>query len=249
MQTDIFSVFGIEDEVAIKKQKEEEEKKKRQEEVAKRLEEAKKSNENVPASAMKTPAKKEESQPFEVNFDTFIRHLGDNIAITEYFTTEELEDGIATNKKDKEEVEYKKITGEDVRKRMEKDYPDLVAAYTEMAYIKKNNMVIPVPKAKKKGLTDNNCTKELSNESSFGVQKIPFTLLRDFISLSKEYSDKYGVELHGDIYLNLSTREFFLDIPGQMASPYLVEPVEDALSFAMRMMDIPFKKVMEIHSV
>ncbi|MCM3619715.1 Mov34/MPN/PAD-1 family protein [Sutcliffiella horikoshii] len=235
-QTDIFSMFNITDEVAVKKQQEEEARKKQREESRNLLEEARKKAATV--SKGNEPAAKKENDTFDVNFDTNIYHLGEQLPITEYFTTEELENGIPT--KSKEEIKYEKITGDDVRKRLEKDYPDLVAAYTEMVYLKKKNMIIAVPKAKKKGLSD--------SESSFSSLKIPFSILSDFISLAKEYSERYGVELHADIYINVKTREFFMDIPTQLVSRYLVQPVEEAYSIAERLMDIPFKKVMEIHS-
>lgn len=244
-QTDIFSMFGIEDEVAIKKQKEEEERKKRLEEAQNRLQELKKANSEGDTSKSIPTAKKEIKDTFEVNFDTFIYHLGEQIAITDYFSTEEIENGIPKKAKN-DEVTYEKINGEEVRKRLEKDFPDLIAAYTEMVYIKKKNMVMAIPKAKKKGLTD--CRKELSSESSFSNLKIPFSILKDFITLAKEFSEQFGVELHGDIYVNLATGEFFLDIPKQVTSSILVEPIEEAYSIALRLMDVPFKKVMEIHS-
>lgn len=235
-QTDIFSMFNITDEIAIKKQQEEEARKKQQADARNLLEAAKKNA--ATGTNGNAPAAKKESDPFEVNFDTNIYHLGEQLPITEYFSTEEIENGIATVSK--EEIKYQKITGEEVRKRLEKDYPDLVAAYTEMVYLKKKNIIIAVPKAKKKGLSD--------SESSFSTKKIPFSLLKDFISLSKQYSERFGVELHADIYINVKTMEFFMDIPQQIVSRYLVQPVEEAYSIAERLMDIPFKKVMEIHS-
>jgi len=251
-QTDIFSVFGITDEYAEQKKREEEEKLKRQEEMRKRQEELKKNAEANPSSS-KPAVKKEE--PFEVNHDTFIYHLGQHLAITDYFSTEEIENGLPSKKKTSdgedngEETAYKKITGEDVRKRLEKDFPDLVAAYTDMVYIKQKNMVMAVPKAKKKGLNQDCIQNPSASAGGFVVpSKIPFGILQDFIALSKQFQEKYGTELHGDIYLNLETKEFFMDIPHQIALRTTVERNEDPYVTAQKLLDIPFMKVMEIHS-
>ncbi|PMC36242.1 hypothetical protein CJ195_15625 [Bacillus sp. UMB0899] len=239
-QTNIFSLFDLPDEVEEKKRREEEERKKRQEEIQKRAMEAKK---NSSSSSSTGTNKKDE--PFEVNSDTFIYHLGERLSITKYFTIEEIEKGISNKKKDK----VNKIGAEDVRKRLEKDYPDLVAAYTEMVFIKQKNMVMAVPKAKKKGLNQD-CTSESSaSAEGFAVaQKIPYSILNDFITLSKEFNDLYGTELHGDIYLDLDSNSFFLDIPHQIAKRATVERIEDPVVTAHKLMDIRFLKVMEIHS-
>jgi len=243
-QTNIFSLFGIVDEVEEKKRQEEEERKKRQEEIAKKMEEAKK---NAGASPSSSSVKKIEQQPFEVNLDTFIYHLGERIPVTDYFTPEEIENGLLSKKKDKEE--YKKISGDDVRKRLEKDYPDLVAAYTDMVYIKQKNMVMAVPKAKKKGLNQD-CNQESSASAEDFVvsRKIPFSLLQDFIALSKKINQEFGTELHGDIFLDLDKGIFFLDVPHQIAFRETVERIEDPYVAALKLMDIRFVKVMEIHS-
>lgn len=242
-QTDIFSMFGIEDEVSEQKKREEEERQKRLEEAKKRAEEAKKAESNT---STKSAIKKEEDV-FDVTMDTVIRYLGEDIPVTEYFTPEELTQGLPSKKKNEEEVTFKKIDGNEVRKRMEKDYPELIAQYTEMVYIKKKNIILPVQKAKKKG---NNCMKEesLSGDSSFMPKRIPFTLLQEFIALSKYFSEEYGTEVHGDIYLNLAMNEFFLDIPEQVVSPVFTEVTEDAIVTAEKLINIPHKKVMEIHS-
>ncbi|WP_209124374.1 hypothetical protein [Alkalihalobacillus sp. BA299] len=242
-QTNIFSLFGLPDEVEEKKRREEEERKKRQEEIAKRAEEAKK---NAGSSPSSSSAKKKE-EPFEVDLDTFIYHLGERIPVTTYFTPEEIENGLLHKTKDQEE--YKKITGNDVRKRLEKDYPDLVAAYTDMVYVKQKNMVMAVPKAKKKGLNqDCNNESSASAEDFVVSKKIPFTILRDFTALSKNIYQKHGTELHGDIYLDLDKGIFFLDIPQQIALRETVERIEDPYITAHKLMDIRFLKVMEIHS-
>lgn len=251
-QTDIFSLFGITDEYAEQKKREEDEKQKRQEEIRKRQEEAKKNAEANPSSS-KPAVKKEE--PFEVNHETFIYHLGQHLAITDYFSTEEIENGLPSKKKkgddedNGDDIAFKKITGEDVRKRLEKDFPDLVAAYTDMVYIKQKNMVMAVPKAKKKGLNQD-CTQNPTASAGGFVfpSKIPFGILQDFIALSKQFHEKHGTELHGDIYLNLETKEFFMDIPKQIALRTTVERTQDPFVTIQKLDGIPFMKVMEIHS-
>lgn len=244
LQTDIFSMFDIEDEVTEKMKREEEERQKRLEEAKKKAEEAKKAASNTSAKS----ATKKDEEVFDVTMDTVIRYLGEDIPVSQYFTPEELTQGLPSKKKNEEEVTFKKIDGNEVRKRMEKDYPELIAQYTEMVYIKKKNIILPVQKAKKKG---NDCMQEESlsgDSSSFMPKRIPFTLLQEFIALSKYFSEKYGTEVHGDIYLNLSTNEFFLDIPEQVVSPVFTEVIEDAIVTAEKLIDIPHKKVMEIHS-
>lgn len=238
-QPNIFSLFGIPDEFEEKKRQAEEERKKR-------LEESKMAaslKESAPSSSKSTPKKEE---PFEVNLDTFIYHLGERIAITSYFTPEEIENGLLRKKKDEESVE--RIKGEDVRKRLEKVFPDLIAAYTDMVYIKQKNMIMAVPKAKKKGLNQESNKSSAPAEGFSISSKIPFSILRDFVGLSKEIFLKFGTEFHGDIYFNLENKMYFLDIPQQIAYRETVERTEDSMVTALKLIGIPFVKVMEIHS-
>jgi hypothetical protein len=245
VQEDIFSMFDIKDEYAEEKKRQEEERKKRVEEANKRAEERKKGNSSG-LSNSSTQAKKE--NPFNVDMMTFVYHLGQEIPITDYFSVEEIEHGLPTKKKDEEEVEYKKIDANEVRERLEKTFPDLIAGYTEMVKIDKKNMIMAVPKAKKKGL-DNNCEKVSSKEDPFSTSKrIPYSILSDFITLSKEYADMFQVELHADIYFDLQTKEFFMDIPRQQVSQFNVERTEDPYVTAVKLMDRKFIKIMEIHS-
>ncbi|MFD1736261.1 hypothetical protein ACFSCX_06740 [Bacillus salitolerans] len=245
-QTDIFSLFNIEDEVAIKKKREEEERKKKLEEYKKKNAES--TPEHLSSTKKKQEVKKEE--PFEVNHETFIFHLGQQIPIQDYFSTEEIEQGLPSKKKDSEDVEFKKIDGNEVRKRLEKDYPDLLPAYTDMVYIKQKNMIMPVPKAKKKGLSIDCINIESSSslqEGSFPSERVPFSLLREFIAISKHF-EHFPSEVHADIYYDRATKEFFMDIPQQVAHTYWVERTEEPMVTAMKLMDRQFMKVGEIHS-
>lgn len=101
--------------------------------------------------------KEDEKDKFEVNLDTTIKYDGMAIPLTDYFTDDEITKGIATTDT-KGKITHKKITGEDVRNRMEnsteedRGFPELVASYTEMVYIKDKNMIRPIPTARKKGI-------------------------------------------------------------------------------------------------
>lgn len=229
-QTDIFSLFGIKDEHAEKLQKEEEERLKRQAEVAKQMEEAKK-NTSAPTS------KKDE---FEVNAETTIYFYTEVIDINDYFTSEELENGL--EKKKDGEIVYAKITENDVKNRLKKDLP-VIEAGAQLVYMKKKNIVSIVLQAKKKG---NNEGSHM--DSSFSNRRIPFEILKEFISISQYFSEKYGTEVHGDIYLKKDTNKFVLDIPKQQAHQLWVEVTESPLETAEKVLEGNYIKCMEIHS-
>jgi len=242
-QTDIFSLFGIVDDLAEMKKKEEAERKAKVE--AEQAERAAIAEEirNKAQSAIQTekaPEKKVEVV-FAPNEDTVIRYFGESHAITSYFTPEELAEGQLVRKKDSDD-ERMPLTPELLRKRMEKDFPELVKDHTEMIYLQAKNLIVPMMKAKKKG----NCTEVLyyDNTSHFPY-KIPFALLAEFVSLAKIYGlDDF--EIHGDIYFSIQTQTYFLDIPKQTVHKYWIEVTESALSIAERIEDSI--KVMEIHS-
>ncbi|QHA38741.1 hypothetical protein D5E69_23200 (plasmid) [Rossellomorea marisflavi] len=241
-QTDIFSMFGIEDKYAEEKLQKEAELMARREDMAKKAEERKK---GVAASPSKPTEKK--ADPFNVDQSTYVYHLGQELPILDYFSVEEITSGLPIKKKGEDEATLNPISAEDVRKRLEKHFPDLVAAYTEMVKIEKKNMIMAIPKAKKKGL---NCKEESSYEDSSlsSKKKIPASILNDFITLSKEFAATFGVELHADIYFDLALNEFFMDIPHQEASRYTVERTEQPYVTANKLMERKFIKVMEIHS-
>lgn len=240
-QTDIFSLFGIEDEYAEKKKREEEEMKKKIAEAQKRAADTKKS---ISSSTTSSGG----GDKFEVNEQTTIKHFGQEIAITDYFTVEELTEGIPTQKK-AGETEMKKVDEEALRKRMENDFAELVSGMTTMVYIKKKNIVLPILQAKKKGANLENGNGEESKDSSFVVnRKIPFSLLTEFISISKHFSDENGTEVHADIYFDFDSKDFFMMIPEQIVHKYWAERTEDALTTAIKLEDKRYAKVMEIHS-
>ncbi len=249
-QTDIFNMFNLVDEHAEQKKREEEERKKKAEEErkAKQAElqkQAKEASEKARENAEKKAAEKKEEEKFDVNENTIIRHFGESIEITAYFTPEELAEGLLVKKKEGE-PERKPLEPEMLRKRMEKDYPELVKSHTEVVFLKEKNIILLPMKAKKKG----NCREEeLIHSSSLLFSKlnkpIPFSVLRDFIAIARIYGEM-KLEVHADIYYNPGNESFFLDIPRQVVHPYWVEVTEDAASLVARVEDS--FKVLEIHS-
>lgn len=206
----------------------------------------KKSSTAPAASTAKTDA-------FEVKVDTIIRYAGMDIPVTNYFDIDVIENGILkTSKKDKEDgkFEYRKIEENDLRKKLEEDYPELVANFTTLVYIKKKNVIVPILQAKKKGLINYDChLGDSSSESpSLPKKKIPFSLLSDFISIAKQWSDRFGTEIHADIYFDVERHEFFMDFPEQVVNPVLVEITESPMTSAIKFLDRQYIKVMEIHS-
>lgn len=93
---------------------------------------------------------KEEGDELEVNLETVIRYGGQTIPITDFFTTAEITNGIE-DARDNGEVVLTPITKEEIRKRMEREYSELVEELTTMVYKKDKNMVIPVLQARKRG--------------------------------------------------------------------------------------------------
>lgn len=241
-QTDFFSMFDIVDEVAEKKKREAEERQRKAEELRKQAAAAKDNT----SSSVQVPTKKEpEKDKFEVNENTIIRNYGESIEITAYFTTEELAEGLLVKKKGSEETERIPLDGEMLRKRMEKDFPELIKEFTEMVYIKAKNIVVVTQKAKKKG----NCIEGAQStdcaSSLFKYPKIPFALLRDFIAVAKLFGEA-NLEVHADIYLDCDTKIYFLDFPNQRVNSVIAEVIESSSDIAHRIGDAI--KVLEIHS-
>lgn len=168
-----------------------------------------------------TPAKKEEKVVFEVDTAALVRYCGESVPLTDFFGVEEIQEG---------------LTSEKVRKRLEADYPELVASHTEVLSIKKKNQIYIVPtlKAKKKG-----CTAEIS-------QPIPYSILSHFERIAFQYAQN-KLEVHADIYYCYERKQFILDVPQQNVSTYNCEVTEDMGSILERI-GFDTKKVAEIHS-
>ncbi len=240
-QSDIFSIFNLVDDHAVAQKQEEDAKKEIEAaERAKKAEEVKAQVATATVEKKKTSGKKVEKETFTPNEDTVIRYYGESHPITSYFTPEELVEGLLVKKKDKD-PERVPLDGEMLRKRMEKDFPELVKDHTDIIFIASKNIVVPTMKAKKKG----NCEETLLTSSVSSFPKIPFDLLRDFISLAQFYG-AIDLEVHGDIYYNLNSHSYFLDIPKQRVHPYWVEVTETSQELAERLLDAV--KVLEIHS-
>lgn len=241
-QTDMFSMFDIVDEVAEQQKREREERERKAEELRKKVELAKQAKTE---NSSDTTASKPEPEKFDVNENTVIRHYGESIEITSYFTTEELAEGLLVKKQDGED-ERKPLDGELLRKRMEKDYPEMVKEHTEVVFLKSKNLVIITQKAKKKG---SYCMEESlsygsgSSFSSFPFPRIPFTVLRDFIAVARFYGEQ-ELEVHADVYLQ--NGEYFLDFPQQYVNKYWVQVIESSFDIVSRVEDAV--KVLEIHS-
>ncbi|HWJ80503.1 MAG TPA: hypothetical protein VNR61_20765 [Niallia sp.] len=100
--------------------------------------------------------------------------------------------------------------------------------------------------AKKNGYTQQEFS--LEDSSSSKKRKIPFQILLDFIHISKHFSNKYGTEVFANIYYDCDLQEFFMDIPKQRVSRYLVTITEEPHETVLRLFERRYIKVMEIHS-
>ncbi|QHW35573.1 hypothetical protein GZH47_32325 (plasmid) [Paenibacillus rhizovicinus] len=80
------------------------------------------------------PVKKEEKKP-EFNLATFIAYAGHTLSLTKFFSAEQLAD----------------LDLEAVRKRLEKDFPELSKQRTKMDWDEKKNLICPMVTGGKKG--------------------------------------------------------------------------------------------------
>jgi hypothetical protein len=263
-QTDLFSLFGIVDEVEEKKRQEEEKKA----ELAKNQPSTPSSVKPAPkAAASKNTGSKNPAldSHIPINGETKVFFQGEYVPITNYFTLEEMtrsneaykalkpkktkkeeneEEVEKEQEVNKKELEKQLINQETIRVRLEQDYPVLVKQFTNIVYIKEKNLVVPILEAKKKGLMD--CTEQGPDGSC--SLKIPFWVLNDFISVAKHFCDKHHTEVHADVYMNLQTKEFFLHFPEQRVHRCWAEKTEDAYTAALNVLEWNATKIGEIHS-
>lgn len=235
-QTDIFSMFGIEDEVTERQKREAEEKARREAEWKKRIEErraASTSGETEGEEKQSTPKKDD----FNVKPTTMIMKWGEQIPLLNYFTEDEILNGIGESKK--------KVDAEAVRKRMFKDHPDMVPGLTTLVYAEKQDVIVVMHQARKKG-----CTETLSESGSVSTKglRIPFTLLQDFLKIAAYVYECYKTEIHADIYWSMSTKQFVLDVPEQVVHRFYCEVTENPFAQSERMIEGKWRKVAEIHS-
>ncbi|KQN96840.1 hypothetical protein [Paenibacillus sp. Leaf72] len=102
-------------------------------------------------------AAKAETEKFEVNVETRIKYDGDHIALTEYFTPQEIDEGIP-DKDNEESITLRPINAEDLRLRLMDEFGEMSEKeYVTMQFFKTPNLVIPIIHARKKGnaATDN----------------------------------------------------------------------------------------------
>ncbi|MEB2301615.1 Mov34/MPN/PAD-1 family protein [Lysinibacillus xylanilyticus] len=211
---DSFSVFVEENELAIKEKE--------------LTEAAAKAKTVAKATGKKSTAKKaEQPNTFAPTVETVIRYYGESIPITNYLS--------------EAEIESKKITLNDLRSRMEEDYPELVANHTEMLFIEKkgNTFVVPTLMAKKKG-------KIVEPVASKVETRIPYEILGQFIALAQLFA-KEELEIHADIYKNANSGKVFLDVPEQDVHKYFCETTESAMNIIDRI-GMDSMKIAEIHS-
>lgn len=119
-------------------------------------------------------------------------------------------------------------------KKLSKEYLELLPTLTSLYFESKRNIIVPVLKAKKKGV-------KLLPEG----KKIGYEVIHDFITISKVFA-RYSLEVHGDIYYNFERSEYFLDIPQQVVSSVFCKVTEELGCLALKV--IGSKKVGEIHS-
>ncbi|RKJ73744.1 hypothetical protein D7X33_20210 [Butyricicoccus sp. 1XD8-22] len=209
-------------------------------EQEKKLEEEENKNSIANKVAASKTAKTEEKDKFAPNEFTIIRYYGQDIPVTQYLTPEELAEGLPVKKNGSEE--RKPVTAEDLRKRMEKEHPELVSSHTELLFIEKKgaSYIVPTIKAKKKG------AEPVSNDADSAFPLIPYSILGQFIELAKLFAEQH-YEVHADIYFNLETRTYTLDVPGQLVHQYWCEVTEDTRDVIQRI-GLSSVKVAEIHS-
>ncbi|WP_240468628.1 Mov34/MPN/PAD-1 family protein [Gracilibacillus sp. YIM 98692] len=180
--------------------------------------------------------------------DTRIYFYNNEYQVSDFFTDEEVELGLPSKKDG--ELEYKPISEADIKSRLSKEIPVLQvgADLIHKTYKNTPNVLVVTIKAKKKG----NCSQEKeSKEGSFStsIQKIPFSIVQEFLGIAKYFSDYYSTEVHGDIYFDTHEETFSLHIPTQHAHTFWVEPRESDEEILTRMMENRDEmKVMEIHS-
>ncbi|PEB54531.1 hypothetical protein COO03_04610 [Bacillus sp. AFS098217] len=184
----------------------------------------------------------------KINAETVVRHpvFGD-IPLTDWFTEEEITQGIAEQKDDSTEV--RKIVGEDIRKKLEQRYPSFVKDLTVIKHDEDTNALIPILTVGPKGASTTEGQSIIDCPFSFAAWeyhllpggKIPRVLLMDFITIAQGISRKYKCEVHSDIYFS-KEKGYFMNFPKQKISWDVVIPEVNVD------MQLTAMKVMEIHS-
>lgn len=218
------------------------------EKLALQADEAQKSKDNAIAKKKATKKKPAStstnvtSEAFNVNADTTIRYHREVLSILDFFTIEEVENGVKITKND-DTVEYTKIDGEMVRERMEKNgYLEFVKGFSQFNYFGEDrNFIVPSTISKKKGNISikEKEVKSPSDSTSFLFQydtKIPFSILGQFIALAKMLGN-LKLEVLAEIYFNYDTNEFMLHIPKQQVNDLWCISKESPGEFQRKMLE------------
>lgn len=230
MTIDLFAMFDMTKEV--------EEVKVETKKVTKQAAEKKEKKKAAPKQAAKSTKPTQTDCPDEIDVQTVVRHPAfEDIPLTEWFTEEELTQGIPVHKGDS--IDVKKLTFEDIRVKLEERHPSFVKDLTKWAFDKDTNSLHPIIQAGKKGGTITDCPFPFEKLLPGG--KIQRGLLMDFIAIAQRISALHKCEIHADIYW--TGQSYIMDFPEQVIHPYWVEPETDVS------MQIKYQKVMEIHSV
>lgn len=192
------------------------------------------------------------SENFNINADTVIRYHREIYSILDFFSTDEVENGIKIIKND-DTVEYKKIDEELVRARMEKaGFLEFVKGYSQFNYFGgERNFIIPCIISKKKGHMEISIDKNSNKKYLQGLEpKIPFTLLGQFIAVAKMLG-RLNLEVLGEFYFNYDTNEYMLHIPFQQVNDFWCLSKEEPGEFKRKMLienGQSVELVCEIHS-
>lgn len=183
---------------------------------------------------------------FKLKANTTIKYAGQEVPVSRYFSIEQIEKGLERKKKG--EVITEPINEKDLIKKLNDDFAELMPQLTSLVFYSKQNIVIPVLQARTKGANIDN-KESSSEEGSFSSpMRIPFRLLQDFIIIARSFSDRYGTEIHADIYYDYDQADFFMDFPKQKVHEFWATPTETAAETAFKFIERRYRKVMEIHS-
>lgn len=247
MSQDLFDLFNI----AV-----EEEKKEITVKATQKAKDTKKNNEKA-----KENKKKAVDELDGMNIETVLRFHTINHSILDYFAEEEVNQGITVMDEKEGKEKINKISKEDIRLKMERDYPELTKELTNMVFVKEKNMIVVMNAAGKKGLPaapQKSAPKESAvfwhNDLLYirdinTPVKIPHKFLMKFINLARGVAATHGTEVHADIYYDPEKKDFHFHVPPQVATIFAVQPLplpEEDIDRWLYLSNMI--KVLEIHS-
>lgn len=189
-----------------------------------------------------------------INVDTIIRFASMDLPLGEYFHEEEILNGITIMKDEKEEK--RKINKEDLRIKLEREYPELIKELTNVFYVKEKNMLLVINSAGKKGAEPKTALQnavfwndgKLYLTDDHKPVKIPYELLDKFIAIARGFAAGYHSEVHADIYFDRNIQEFKMIVPKQTADTYWVETENKTIDIETALLISSMQKIAEIHS-